>query len=69
MGAHEFARALGRRGGRARALRLSAADRKRIASQGGKARVQSLRAARRIADNAPLSLAGIKASILRATSA
>ena len=51
MDAHDMARALGRKGGRARAMRLSAADRKRIASQGGRARVQSLRAARRIADN------------------
>jgi hypothetical protein len=51
MNASEIARALGRRGGRARAKRLSAADRKRIASLGGKARIRSLQAARRIADN------------------
>jgi hypothetical protein len=43
--------ALGQRGGRARAKRLSAAQRKRIASLGGKARARSLQAARRIADN------------------
>ena len=51
MNATEMARALGRKGGRARGRRLSAAERKRIASLGGKARAQSLQAARRIADN------------------
>ena len=51
MNASEMARALGRRGGRARAKRLSVADKKRIASLGGRARLQSLKAARRIEDN------------------
>ena len=51
MNASEMARALGRRGGRARANRLSGADKKRIASLGGKARLRSLRSARRIVDN------------------
>ena len=51
MNASEMARALGRRGGRARGKRLSAADKKRIASLGGEARFQSLQATRRIADN------------------
>jgi hypothetical protein len=51
MNASEMARALGRRGGRARGKRLSAAERKRIASLGGNARLQSLQAAGRIADN------------------
>jgi hypothetical protein len=51
MNASQMARALGRRGGRARGSRLSAADKKRIASMGGRARSQSLRAARRIAEN------------------
>ncbi len=51
MNASEMARALGRKGGRARARRLSVADTKRIASLGGKARLQSLQAARRIVDN------------------
>ena len=46
-----MARALGRKGGRARAQRLSVAEKKRIASLGGKARLRSLQAARRIADN------------------
>ena len=51
MNATEMARALGRKGGRARGQRLSQAEKKRIASLGGKARLQSLQAARRIADN------------------
>jgi hypothetical protein len=51
MNASEMAQALGRRGGRARASRLSSAEKKRIASLGGKARLQSLQAAQRIADN------------------
>jgi hypothetical protein len=51
MNASEMATALGRRGGRARAKRLSNAEKKRIASLGGKARHQSLEAARRIAEN------------------
>ena len=51
MNASDMAKALGRRGGQARSRRLSAADKKRIASLGGKARLQSLQAARRIADN------------------
>ena len=46
-----MARALGRKGGRARAKRLPLAHKKRIASLGGKARRESLEAARRIADN------------------
>ena len=45
-----MARELGRRGGRARARRLSAAERTRIASLGGTARSQSLEAVRRIVD-------------------
>jgi hypothetical protein len=51
MNASEIARALGRRGGHARGKRLSAAEKRRIASMGGNARLQSLQAARRIADN------------------
>jgi hypothetical protein len=46
-----MAKVLGRRGGRARARRLSAADRKRIASLGGHARRRSLEAAQRIITN------------------
>lgn len=51
MNASEMAKALGRRGGLSRGKRLSATDRKRIASLGGKARFRSLQAARRIVDN------------------
>jgi hypothetical protein len=47
----DIARTLGRRGGRARARRLSATERRRIAALGGQARRQSLQVARRIADN------------------
>jgi hypothetical protein len=50
MNASEMARALGQRGGRARARRLSAAECRQIASMGGNARQQSLLAARRITD-------------------
>jgi hypothetical protein len=46
-----MARALGRRGGRARARNLTADDRHRIAALGGAARRRSLEAARRHADN------------------
>jgi hypothetical protein len=51
MSVSELARALGRRGGRARAERLSTADKKRIASLGGRARLLSLQAAQRIERN------------------
>jgi hypothetical protein len=51
MNTREIARLLGRRGGRMRARRLSARERARIASMGGRARLESIRAARRIAEN------------------
>jgi hypothetical protein len=51
MNPSEMARALGRKGGQARSKRLSAAEKKRIASLGGKARFQSIQATRRIVDN------------------
>jgi hypothetical protein len=51
MDAREMARVLGRRGGRARAERLSAEARRSIASLGGQARRRSILAARRILDN------------------
>lgn len=51
MNASEMARALGSRGGRARSARLSATEKKRIASLGGEARMRSLRATRRIVEN------------------
>jgi hypothetical protein len=51
MNASEMARALGSKGGRARSARLSATEKRRIASLGGKARLRSFRATRRIVDN------------------
>ena len=51
MTAAEIARILGRRGGLARARRLSAIDKRRIASMGAQARLRSLEAERRIAAN------------------
>jgi len=51
MNARQMAQALGRRGGRARARRLTATQRRRIASLGGQARSTSLKAAQRIAAN------------------
>jgi hypothetical protein len=51
MDMREMARVMGRRGGRARARRLSAERRRQIASLGGQARHRSLQAARRIVDN------------------
>jgi hypothetical protein len=47
----DMARALGRRGGRARARNLTADHRRRIAALGGAARRRSLDAARRLAAN------------------
>lgn len=47
----ELAAALGRRGGRARAARLSPDQRRQIAASGARARRRSLEAARRIAVN------------------
>jgi hypothetical protein len=51
MNARDIARALGRRGGRARARNLTADERRRIAALGGAARRRSLDAARRLAAN------------------
>jgi hypothetical protein len=47
----ELAAALGQRGGRARAARLTAARRREIAMRGAAARRASLEASRRIASN------------------
>jgi hypothetical protein len=47
----QMARVMGRRGGRARAKRLSAERRRQIASLGGRARHRSRQAARRIVEN------------------
>lgn len=49
--ASAIAKSLGRLGGLARAKRLSADHKKKIASSGGKARAESLLAARRIQEN------------------
>ncbi len=46
-----MARAMGRRGGRARANRLSPERRRQIASLGGRARQRSLLATRRLVEN------------------
>jgi hypothetical protein len=51
MNLQEMARVMGRRGGRARARRLSAERRRQIASLGGQARHLSLQTARRIDEN------------------
>jgi len=51
MNVSSVARTLGRRGGRARAARLSDEEKKRIARLGAAARIQALEAARRIASN------------------
>jgi hypothetical protein len=46
-----MARALGSKGGKARAQRLAPAEKQRIAALGGRARALSIHAARRIAEN------------------
>ena len=51
VSARDTAKALGRRGGLARARRLSAERRRQIASLGGTSRARSLQAARRIDEN------------------
>jgi hypothetical protein len=51
MNPQQMAKILGSRGGRARARRLSANERRRIASLGGHARRQSIEAAQRVVDN------------------
>jgi hypothetical protein len=51
MNPQQMAKLLGRRGGQARARKLSDAERRRIASLGGHARRQSLEAAGRVIAN------------------
>ncbi|PIR25193.1 MAG: hypothetical protein COX62_08075 [Deltaproteobacteria bacterium CG_4_10_14_0_2_um_filter_43_8] len=51
MSLHQYAKILGRRGGQARAKTLSAEQKKNIAAQGAKARIQSLQIAQRIETN------------------
>jgi hypothetical protein len=55
-----MARLLGQRGGQARAARLSADDRRRIASLGGESRRRSLQAVRRITDNLQYAAAAVE---------
>jgi hypothetical protein len=73
MTARAAAAALGRRGGLARARRLSADERRRVASLGGIARRRSLEAARRIEINlryaeAIRELRGISPAVVRVAS-
>lgn len=70
MNVSEAARAMGRRGGRVRAQRLSAERRRQIASLGGRARYRSLLVARRIDENlryaaAALELRGASSPVRR----
>jgi hypothetical protein len=51
MNPSDMARALGKKGGKARAARLDPAAKQRIAALGGRARALSLHAARRVAEN------------------
>jgi hypothetical protein len=51
MNTSDMARALGRRGGKARAARLAPNERRRIAALGGRARSLAFHAARRVAEN------------------
>lgn len=73
MSLREIAQALGRRGGQARARRLSAEERTRIAALGAEARLRSLEAARRVAENflyadAVLELQGGRPAVARVSS-
>jgi hypothetical protein len=51
MDSSGMARALGSKGGKARAKRLAPAEKQRIAALGGRARALSIHAERRIAEN------------------
>lgn len=51
MNAKQIAKALGRRGGLARSKKLSAEQRKAIASRGGHGKALNAKAAQRIVDN------------------
>ena len=53
----DLAKALGQRGGRARAARLSSDERRRIAASGGRARRLSIKAAKRITENLSYAMA------------
>jgi hypothetical protein len=51
MSISDIARALGSKGGKARAKRLAPAEKQRIAALGGRARALSIHAERRVAEN------------------
>jgi len=51
MNTSDMARALGSKGGKARARRLAPAEKSRIAALGGRARALSFHATRRVAEN------------------
>lgn len=51
MNPSDMARALGRKGGQARAARLGLAEKRRIAALGGRSRALSLHAERRVSEN------------------
>jgi hypothetical protein len=51
MNSSDMARALGSKGGKARANRLAPAEKRRIAALGGRARALSIHAARRVGEN------------------
>jgi hypothetical protein len=51
MNTSDMARALGSKGGKARAKRLAPAEKRRIAALGGRARALSIHATRRVAEN------------------
>lgn len=57
MTTHDMARRLGSRGGRARATRLSADERRRIAALGGQARQRSFETTRRVVANLQYAMA------------
>ena len=70
MDVREMARKMGRRGGRARARRLSPTRRREIAALGGQARHRSLLVARRVEQNfmyleAALELQGGRRKVVR----
>ncbi len=51
MSISDMARALGSKGGKARAMRLTPAEKRRTATLGGRARALSIHAVRRVAEN------------------
>lgn len=60
MGIEDIARTLGRRGGRARARRLSAEERRRIAALGGQARHRARQVLQRLENNLRYAVAVVQ---------